>query len=61
MKGKNLKCGCGQGASDVSPEVEIHPGEAVQWRCHSGHLLITGWRELTGRHEQMQFAPPKPK
>lgn len=59
MTGADLKCDCGARARDVAPDYEIGWREAVQWHCENGHLLITGWRDLTEKHEQMRF-PEKP-
>ncbi len=55
MTGADLKCECGFGAADVSPEFEIGEFMSVSWSCHDGHQNITGYNLLTGQVEQMQF------
>lgn len=60
MMGKDLKCDCGAGAVDVAPDYDLSHVEAVEWHCANGHLLITGYRQLTEKHEQMRFPETKP-
>lgn len=59
MRGADLKCDCGQGARDIAPDYELEPMTSYEWTCLAGHLHISGWRELTGRWEQMRFDNPK--
>ena len=55
MRGGDLRCECGAGLVDVA-DVEIPDRMALMWHCANGHELITGWRPISGTHEQMRFA-----